>query len=413
MAKASIIRGIAAIVFGILSLQCIAAQMEISWIDGVPYTVREDNGMRYAAVSLPEDQWPNEHKDMYDCYQYPLDETRKLTIPATVMIDGTEYSVEVIENNSLNHQRDMLALSLPPTIRRVGTPNLRNFPNIKEIDLGGTREFMTTDRYFHSDQVLENMPALERLEYSGDIKYVKNSFNNLGLREFEFPAWVEIYQEEWEWPVQRNFDLIEENNFNSWPNIKKIDLRHLNFIRSMSFRTMPEVEELTMPETLVLLTGGIMGNYPKLKKLRLPREIQGSHKVYFDFMYNAPSLEEIYSPSREVPRLEYVDVECAPTPDQTFGMGSVDYENCVVYVPEGCAEAYRVHENWKKFKNIVEYDFVNDIPLGIPALGSEEMLKEEYYDMSGRRIPDIENYTGIYVCRRSASSETKSTVRIR
>lgn len=37
--------------------------------------------------------------------------------------------------------------------------------------------------------------------------------------------------------------------------------------------------------------------------------------------------------------------------------GAIDKQNCTLYVPKGCVDAYRNHNGWKAFTNIEEYEF--------------------------------------------------------
>jgi hypothetical protein len=60
----------------------------------------------------------------------------------------------------------------------------------------------------------------------------------------------------------------------------------------------------------------------------------------------------------------------------------VDFEACVLYVPYGCAEAYRNAEGWKFFKHIVEME-----DTGIDgATLNDDITNGKCYDLKGRRI---------------------------
>ena len=56
-------------------------------------------------------------------------------------------------------------------------------------------------------------------------------------------------------------------------------------------------------------------------------------------------------------------------------------EDATLYVPEGSVEAYRNAEEWKKFKNIKEFD-----PAGISDVRASRNSKNARYDLSGRRL---------------------------
>ena len=61
----------------------------------------------------------------------------------------------------------------------------------------------------------------------------------------------------------------------------------------------------------------------------------------------------------------------------------VDKQNCKLYVPKGCEEAYRAAELWKDF-NIME------MGTGINEMENDRVKSEKYdntlYDLQGRKV---------------------------
>ena len=76
-----------------------------------------------------------------------------------------------------------------------------------------------------------------------------------------------------------------------------------------------------------------------------------------------------------------------PNPDKTYFYSDVfhdvDKQNCKLYVPKGCEEAYRASDLWKDF-NIIE------MGTGISEVKKEGVKSEKYddsiYDLQGRRL---------------------------
>ena len=77
-----------------------------------------------------------------------------------------------------------------------------------------------------------------------------------------------------------------------------------------------------------------------------------------------------------------------PNPDKSYyypgdAFYQVDKQNCKLYVPKGCEEAYRAADLWKDF-NIIE------MGTGISEMENDRVKNEKYddaiYDLQGRKI---------------------------
>lgn len=106
-----------------------------------------------------------------------------------------------------------------------------------------------------------------------------------------------------------------------------------------------------------------------------------------------------------------------------IGTDKVDAETCVVYVPQGCVEAYRAHPSWGVFKNIVEYDFASDagikmdVDTGVSVSvndGAIQVVPDcdfEVYDIAGKRCAASGLPSGVYVVKTSSGAVVKVCVR--
>ena len=85
----------------------------------------------------------------------------------------------------------------------------------------------------------------------------------------------------------------------------------------------------------------------------------------------------------------YVMSETAPSVTSTC-FTNKHYIDAVVYVPNGCLEAYQKADVWKEFWDIREFD-----PTGIDDVKNEIENATSVYDLNGRAV---ENPTkGIYI----------------
>ena len=72
------------------------------------------------------------------------------------------------------------------------------------------------------------------------------------------------------------------------------------------------------------------------------------------------------------------------TPCQAFFEG-VDRETCILYVPMGSKEAYQTADEWKEFKNIVEYDPEQGLS-SVEQLRAADASARQRYDLQGRPV---------------------------
>ncbi len=91
--------------------------------------------------------------------------------------------------------------------------------------------------------------------------------------------------------------------------------------------------------------------------------------------------------------------------DSSFDFGSLNYNNVILYVPQGALAAYQTAEGWRAFNNIVEFDATGieateeDVPaFEVTANGIRLVAAEgkavAVYTAGGALIVNIANYAG-------------------
>ena len=83
----------------------------------------------------------------------------------------------------------------------------------------------------------------------------------------------------------------------------------------------------------------------------------------------------------------------------------VPYSSVTLYVPSGCASAYRALAPWSDFSNIVETDLTS---IQTPTINSSETIVG-YYNLQGQRIAEPQH--GIVIVRYSDGTSRKMYVR--
>ena len=138
-------------------------------------------------------------------------------------------------------------------------------------------------------------------------------------------------------------------------------------VDDMAFYTCPDLTSVILPEGLTHIESDqAFGNCPNLSKVILPSTLTyiGSYAFNVD-----SGLKEIYCNMRDPSKVEIAGGE-------SIFNGYIDYDNCILHVPYGCAQVYREAEVWKNFKNIIEGEKV-PIPVVSIQFENESMVMTE------------------------------------
>ncbi|MCC8118026.1 MAG: leucine-rich repeat domain-containing protein [Bacteroidales bacterium] len=172
-------------------------------------------------------------------------------------------------------------------------------------------------------------------------------------------------------------------------------------IGTYAFEGCKSLNEITLPDQLTGLGSGAFGGCLGLKSVELPATLTDMGFGCFEHCDNLESLTVL---SYEPPQIgvyndDTVDSEYPidnPECCRVVSEGS----DCVLYVPEGCVEAYSNAPGWKWFKTIKE------IPTqGIESAAVETESEPMYYDLQGVKI--VNPRPGSVVIRRQGSKSEK------
>ena len=76
--------------------------------------------------------------------------------------------------------------------------------------------------------------------------------------------------------------------------------------------------------------------------------------------------------------------------------------SCILYVTQGCAQAYRDDERWSAFSEIREFDVT-----AVEPVATQAVVPVEYYNLSGNKLPAPQQ--GINIIRYSDGTVRKVT----
>jgi len=184
----------------------------------------------------------------------------------------------------------------------------------------------------------------------------------------------------------------------------------LTTIEWNAFNHCTSLTTITVPSNVSYIASSAFSDCTNLKEAYIDATV---HDEVFE---NCTSLEFVeFGPTTNYvlkncftncPALKFISVnrETPPSTDGDFfrnmsaiyGGSEVDesrYDEVLLYVPIGCAEAYRAEEYWGKFKNIIEKDLsaIEDV------IAEDEEVPTLYYNLNG--IPSYIPYKGINIIK--------------
>ena len=85
------------------------------------------------------------------------------------------------------------------------------------------------------------------------------------------------------------------------------------------------------------------------------------------------------------------------------------YDNATLHVPEGKENAYGKELPWRFFSNVVALTDSDPKPTGIKTIEKDVLAKERIYDLSGRRLTELQ--TGVNIIQTNNGKTKKVLVK--
>ena len=285
---------------------------EITYSDRIRFKMLDSNsfstveGLRYIIVS--------EEPKAVMLYGGTFD--GEVTVPETVTINNSEYTVQFVGLNVASGSSKLTKLVLPNTVTSISPSSFMGCSALKEVVLPENLQYLGGNSF-------GSCTSLSKVNIPTSITQIyTNTFNKTALTEVEVPEGV---------------TMIGKYAFNSAP------LKHV-----------------VLPSTLKSIDA-------------------------YAFYYN--TIDELMVNAQEPP-------EISPYTFYSY--------NTRVYVPEGCEEKYRNHEQWKKFSSL--YSIPTDTVFSVDGVWYEVTPEMEVfvtkpqddteYTMTSVVIPAVVTYKG-------------------
>ena len=140
-----------------------------------------------------------------------------------------------------------------------------------------------------------------------------------------------------------SLDLWDIQTLRALPNLAILDMENVNLkvLPASAFSDKTSLTAVKLPRTLKTIANGAFSNCSSLPSITIPDSVTTIIGWAFS---ECSSLTCIYCKAQIPPTIDSV----------TFNGVAI---STPVYVPTGCADAYRAAENWNKFTNINEMEF--------------------------------------------------------
>jgi hypothetical protein len=213
--------------------------------------------------------------------------------------------------------------------------------------------------------------------------------------------------------IPESVTTIEDHAFSGCQSLKSVTLPDgVTFIGNNAFLLCSNLDSIVIPQGMEKIERAMFDRCYNLKSVILPESITELDTYAFIECY---SLSTITIPAnvRKIGSMVFEDCRnltsfyCCVENPQEIEMGNDIFtrinEDCILYVLEGCVQAYRADERWSAFSDIREMGGVTQVE----PVSRQAAVPVEYYNLSGSKQTGLQQ--GINIIRYNDGSVRKVT----
>lgn len=323
----------------VLTLLCVFAlspqlKAQTASIDGITYEVKTaSDGSKYAETAKIDGGYTLE----------------TITISATVKIEGTDYAVKKIGDNSMRENPNLKSVSLPEGLEVIGNSSFAQCPVLPEVVLPSTVKSI-------EDWAFYGCPLLTKINIPDGVTAITDhTLQETGLTSIVLPASVKTLGV-CAFQTCKNLSSINLENvteIKAWAlggtALKSVEIKNIKFINSSIFYECPELEsvilgsaiqtgewtfkgctklkDVSLPNSLESIDGGAFSGCSSLKSITIPSAVA----FLGAWAFEKTGITEIYA--------SWADPDDVITDESIFGEddGKINF---VWKVPEEVRSAY-------------------------------------------------------------------------
>ena len=363
-------------------------------IDGINYNISGDEAMVI--------QWTFDDTKTY---------SGDVVIPESVTYDGKDYSVTSISSYAFKGCDKLTSITIPNSVTTIGYGAFKDCSCLSAINLAPSvvriyhNAFSGTPWY---DNLPDGMVYVGKVayKYKGEMPegtHLSIKEGTLSITEQAFALCSGLVSV----TIPEGITTIEELAFGGCSSLVSVKLpESLTSIGSSVFYDCVSLSSIDIPSGITKIGSGAFARCRSLTSIAIP---EGSWYIYPNTFSGCDNLADVVLPEslRNIDSFAFMgcsglqSIVCnAPAPP-SYGQlvfYGVEKQNCKLYVPKGCEEAYRNAGEWKDF-NIIE------MGTGISEMQNERVKSEKYdnaiYDLQGRKVIGAEANSSLFTLHSS------------
>ena len=310
-----------------------------------------------------------------------------------------------ILDNAFYECSNLQTITIPENVTAIFKGAFYNCTSLTTIDLPEDLTSIGSYAFFgcqslESITIPENVTTIEKYTFwdCTSLTYIvlPKSLNSISSYAFYGCQSLESIT------IPENVTIIDDHAFMNCQSLKSITLPDgITFIGNNAFARCSNLDSIVIPQGMKKIERSAFDLCINLKSVILPESITELDSYAFIECY---SLTTITIPAnvRKIGKMAFEDCRsmasfyCCVENPQEIELGENVFnrinENCILYVPQGCAQAYRDDERWNAFSEIREFGVTQVEPVSRQAA-----VPVEYYNLSGGKQPGLQN--GINIIR--------------
>ena len=250
----------------------------------------------------------------------------EMIIPQYVEYADNVFDVTSINDRAFIGHNKLKKVSLPETIRRIGSLAFAFCDSLSQINITNTIDTICTDAFYNCF----SLPVEDNIRYAGCFLV---SISDINAQEL-------VIRDGCKW--------IGDNAISNCHELKKIIIPgSVKVIGNFAFSACDKLETIYIPDSVELIYHSTFSACSNLKKIYLPEKTKS---YFFDLFIDCYNLNCIYINSI-YPPIIIDDNNSHHPPMNCFYRFNAD--SCRLIVPYGSKKHYKKAPGWNSFKRIV------------------------------------------------------------
>lgn len=255
----------------------------------------------------------------------------EMIIPQYVEYADNVFDVTSINDRAFIGHNKLKKVSLPETIRRIGSLAFAFCDSLSQINITNTIDTICTDAFYNCF----SLPVEDNIRYAGCFLV---SISDINAQEL-------VIRDGCKW--------IGDNAISNCHELKKIIIPgSVKVIGNFAFSACDKLETIYIPDSVELIYHSTFSACSNLKKIYLPEKTKS---YFFDLFIDCYNLNCIYINSI-YPPIIIDDNNSHHPPMNCFYRFNAD--SCRLIVPYGSKKHYKKAPGWNSFKRIINSFFV-------------------------------------------------------